>query len=442
MAPRVAQRPDLASVLALLMAALMLPLAASSQQAIIPFQFSLSDPGARSMGFGGAFVALADDATAAFANPAGLTQLVKPEISIETRRWDYVSSYTRSGNTDGSPTGSGIDTLSGLQRATSEYDTTGISFLSVAWPGDKLSFALYRHVYGNLGFYGETQGLFSGEANCCRSRWGDQQMRSRLDFVNYGFSSAYRVGESLDLGIGLVYNDVSIAATTSEYLWDADTPEAFFEPNSYLPSRLILTENLSVQGHDWTITAGFLWRMSERWRLGGVFRDGSKSKLHNRVIAGEAIDLGVPPGDVIGEVWAMAVGFPDIYGLGLAYRNADDNLTLSLQWDRIEYSDMPSSIPLDDQTIDDGDEVHIGAEYVFLDSTPIVALRVGIWHDPDHQMYATVDEPFTQAMLPGGKDSTHFTAGIGIALQRFQIDFAFDFSDQVDVFSLSAIYSF
>jgi hypothetical protein len=43
-----------------------------AQQAIVPLHLSISDPGARSMGFGGAFVALGDDATAAFANPAGL----------------------------------------------------------------------------------------------------------------------------------------------------------------------------------------------------------------------------------------------------------------------------------------------------------------------------------------------------------------------------------
>ena len=46
-------------------------------------QLSFSNPGARSLGFGGAFVALADDATAAFANPAGLAQLTKPELSVE-----------------------------------------------------------------------------------------------------------------------------------------------------------------------------------------------------------------------------------------------------------------------------------------------------------------------------------------------------------------------
>ena len=46
------------------------------------FQFSFPNPGARSMGLGGAFVALADDATAALANPAGLVQLAAPEVSI------------------------------------------------------------------------------------------------------------------------------------------------------------------------------------------------------------------------------------------------------------------------------------------------------------------------------------------------------------------------
>lgn len=38
--------------------------------------------GARAMGIGGAFVAVADDATAIHWNPAGLTQLKKPEIAI------------------------------------------------------------------------------------------------------------------------------------------------------------------------------------------------------------------------------------------------------------------------------------------------------------------------------------------------------------------------
>jgi hypothetical protein len=49
--------------------------------------FSFSNPGARSIGLGGAFVALADDATAVYSNPGGLVQLARPEISIDGRFW-------------------------------------------------------------------------------------------------------------------------------------------------------------------------------------------------------------------------------------------------------------------------------------------------------------------------------------------------------------------
>ena len=56
-------------------------------------QFDFSLPGAKSLAMGGAFVALADDATAAQANPAGLTRLYvkKPQLSIEGRGWNFFS---------------------------------------------------------------------------------------------------------------------------------------------------------------------------------------------------------------------------------------------------------------------------------------------------------------------------------------------------------------
>ena len=54
----------------------------SEVNAGIQFDFSL--PGARSLSLGGAFVAVADDATAAWGNPAGLTILTRPEVSAES----------------------------------------------------------------------------------------------------------------------------------------------------------------------------------------------------------------------------------------------------------------------------------------------------------------------------------------------------------------------
>ena len=107
-------------------------------QPILTTQFSFSNPGARSLGLGGAFVALADDATAAWANPAGLVQIAKPEVSVEVRYWSYSTPFVSGGRLRGEPTGVGLDTVDGIQTDTDEFDVTGLAFLSFVYPGDRL----------------------------------------------------------------------------------------------------------------------------------------------------------------------------------------------------------------------------------------------------------------------------------------------------------------
>src|SRR5688500_7632354 len=76
-----------------------LPLAAQNVdiEALSGLQFNFGNPGARSLGMGGAFLGLADDASAAEANPAGLTILRKPEVSIEARNYLEQQIFTTSG---------------------------------------------------------------------------------------------------------------------------------------------------------------------------------------------------------------------------------------------------------------------------------------------------------------------------------------------------------
>lgn len=429
-------------VLTLLIGTLVIPPGVFAQQGVVPFQLSLSDPGARSMGFGGAFVALADDATAAHANPAGLTQLLKPEISLEARQWSYTIPYTQGGRFEGLPSNQGIDSTVGIRTAEWEYDASGISFVSFAYPGNSWSFAVYRHKYAKLEFSGETQGLFGGGSTCCQERTNDQIMSSDIDITSYGLSAAYRLFANFDIGLGAIYYDALFDARTTEYLWDADTIESFFAPNSFLPERSVMSENIHTEDSDWSFAAGFLWRLAENWSVGAVYRRKMEIEVDVEVTAGEAGDFGVPPGSVFFQVVGVPVQFPDFYGLGFAYRNPDGRLTVSFQWDHVEYSDIPRSLHLPDQTMDDANELHLGAEYVFLEATPIIALRLGTWLEPDHQMRASIDDPFLQAMLPRGDDDVHYSVGLGMATQRFQIDLAADFADRVDTVSLSAIYNF
>src|SRR5256714_13717995 len=80
-------------------AAFTLQLAAQNTdiEALSGLQFQFGNPGARSLGMGGAFLGLADDASAAEANPAGLTILRRPEISVEARNYVEAQIFTTSG---------------------------------------------------------------------------------------------------------------------------------------------------------------------------------------------------------------------------------------------------------------------------------------------------------------------------------------------------------
>src|SRR2546423_8266904 len=80
-------------------AAFTLQLAAQNTdiESLSGLQFNFGNPGARSLGMGGAFLGLADDASAAEANPAGLTILRKPEISVEGRNYEEQQLFSTSG---------------------------------------------------------------------------------------------------------------------------------------------------------------------------------------------------------------------------------------------------------------------------------------------------------------------------------------------------------
>jgi long-subunit fatty acid transport protein len=441
MAIRVESLSSHTGVCALLLIALLAPADVASQEPIVPLELSYSDPGARSMGFGGAFVALADDATAAYANPAGLVQLARPEVSIEGRRWSYSTPFTQSGRVEGPPSGFGIDTVNGLRTDTSNEVVTGLSFLSVAYPKGKWSLAAYRHQLANFEYFSETQGLFGGGSNCCQIRQWDQQVTTDMEVVSYGISAAYRINDKLDIGFGAVYYDVFLLSQATMFLPDV-LPEGFFGPTSFFPERSLLSEDNVADDTDWGLTAGFVWRLPKGWKIGGVYRQGPEVELAAERKAGEASDLGVPPGGVLFRVSGVPLELPDVTGLGFAYRAPNGGLTVTFQWDYIEYSSITESLGLDDQTVDNAQELHLGGEYVFLRSKPIVAVRLGAWLDPDHQIRATTDDPFVQALLPRGDDEMHYTAGLGVALQSFQIDLGVDIADRVDTASVSVVYSF
>ena len=444
--------------LVVLIAATIAAASGNAQETPSTFEFSFSNPGARSLGLGGAFSALADDATAAFANPAGLVQLVSLEVSAEVRHWSYSTPYIEGGRFEGEPTGIGLDTVDGLRTAVSEEQLTGLSFLSFVYPKGKWSLAVYRHQLANFRAQTDTQGLFhTGGTGTVTFRTFDRRWSTELDIVSYGLAGAYRISDRFSLGLGLVYFEGQLHAPFEWYLPDDDSLEGIFGPNSYLPERQLANGDMAFDDSDWGLSAGLLWSFAERWSIGAFYRQGPEFQLVYDVRTGAAVGI-IDPSLAPDEVFLIIetpMHFPDVYGLGIAYRSRDGKVAVGFEWDRVEYSSIFNSFEpvviesVDDDldlgielVADDGNELRIGAEYAFLDLKPVLAIRAGVWLDPDHRFRSVSDDPEHRALFQPGEDEVHVAVGVGLAFKSFQVDLAADFSDLVDTVSLSVIYSF
>ncbi len=329
---------------------------------------SLPNPGARSMALGGAFVAQADDATAAIANPAGLVQLLDPEFLAEARVWLF-SSEEDFDNPD-----SEVSNLS------------AVGFMSAVYPIRRFSVAMYRNQLAKIDLNQDLVTLNSDLGSA--------------EIVTWGLAGAYRMTENLSVGLGLAYNEGE-----AELRVDGETVRA--------------------SGNEWSINAGLLWQPTAAFNFGGFFRQGADLDI-----------AGTTPGVAGAATSALAV--PDVYGLGVAFRTRGGSLALLAEWDHVRYSTVDGAeVGNAVVQFNDADELHVGAEYAFLRTSPIIAVRVGAWFDPAHRWLV---EEGNRTRLGG--DELHFSSGMGLAWKRFQFDFAFDVSDPVITMSVSGIFNF
>ena len=409
-------------------------------------EFSFSNPGARSLGLGGAFAALADDATAAFANPAGLVQLLQVEFSIEGHFRSFSSPFTLGGRVSGQPTGIFLDTSPGLRFGSSDEDIGSVSFLSFALPGERWSLAFYRHEQAKFKSASETQGLFgSVPGSEGVERFPDLRELTDFEVVHYGVAGAVRLGDRLSVGAGLSYVQARLERTTRIFFPDALTFPSSLGRTSFLPEREFLMLEANIDDSAWAANVGFLWRPDDRWSIGGFYRGGAEVEL---LTVGRFGPMGDP--ELVDESdfspASDPVGLPDVWGFGAAFRSGQ-SMTLSFEWDRIHYSDIIDSLSAmtltqEDFRLRDVSELHFGFEYVFLSLTPVVAARAGIWLDRSTGSATSEMTPSCVPFAPRGKMSSTNAFGMGMVFTRFQIDFAAELSAFVDTISLSLIYSF
>lgn len=430
----------------------------SDVNSVIPFNFA--NPGARSLGMGGAFLALADDATAAYTNPAGLTQLLEPEISIEGRHTAYSVPYLSGGSYTVDP----FDT-SGLKSADADNSVNNLSFLSISFPHDRWSFAFYRNEtlrYDNsfgAGFEGTTVAVPDVGVDNIFPIAGRQSVK----IVDYAFSAAFRLGDAVSLGAGVSYYQFDIDSFVGRY------SDQFFVN----PGVLLNEQTQSGSDSDFGVNLGARFAFNEQWSLGLAYRQGPKFQYHaNATIVGDSQEtpdgtMAVAIAPILLEQFdKVRFKVPDVYSVGLAWRPTDA-WRIDFDIDRVMYSQVTDNITslfgfqpatLSRLAIPNGTEYHLGAEYTFAQMANPVSIRAGFWHDPRHSL-AYQGNPLTD---PGYDPSqnlfgslalaavygvssgsqSHGAIGAGMAFKQFQIDFGADFSNLVDTYSISAVWRF
>ncbi len=364
---------------------------------------------------GGAFIPIADDATASESNPAGLTVLVEPQISFEFKGIRY-SRY--------------LDPAAGGSTAAGStfQDERGFpSFASAVAPVGAWTLGAFRHELVN---YKST--MWSNGSALRRLFPFTSILDLRVE--NWGAAAAREVGSQISLGV---------AAGISRLDMSVDFPRygaSVFEQR-YVQSRLQVDERSA----DLFVNAGLIWRPNTRVYLGAVYHrrpsfDGIEYHLTDAL--GEAIRT---------EVGTLKV--PDAFGGGISVR-ATELFTISFDAvvnlysqlaDRQTIAYVGDELLEDDYRADDGTDLHLGVEYIVLVGQTPLSFRAGLARSaPSNVYYVGLNRVERDLWGTRPVDATEqYSAGFGMVLfDRVQLESAGVFGDDRDEFVVSVVYLF
>lgn len=412
----------------------------------LPLQFDFLPPGARSTGMGAAFVAVADDATAAFTNPAGLGRRTRREISGELRVRSLETPFLTGGRISGAVTGVGLDTIPTALYGQDIDRQYGPSFASVLWPVHGATLTGYVHRVAAIENAFFNQGVFervtSNGVPEDRNRENPIGGARRIAINAYGLSVGHRGFRNVSIGAGVALYSFSARGDFARYGIDG---------NFAGPANRGRTDATATQrGDDWSpgFNLGALYDVRPRLTAGVAFRRGPAFTFTQRDLV---------PSLGFDSTRSGRFKVPDVFSVGLDWRPLD-SLRVALDVNRVRHSQivddfitfqaLASSRP-GQLRLDDGSELHVGAEFVPPGAPRQLALRAGFWRDPDHvvryEPTAARDEVdiLYRATLPGGGAQSHVTFGAGLApTRRIELNIAADLSGRTTHATFSTIFRF
>jgi long-chain fatty acid transport protein len=444
--------------------------------------FNLTSAGGKSLAMGGAFTAIADDATAALANPAGLGLLSSVQLGISAKHFDetiglVTARATASGGlTSDYPGVTSINSDISSSRSSAE-------FASVVLPVGSRFVAALTYAE-NLRFMGDPGSDGYGYVELRDNRSGGVTRRDFLyeytelgavDLRNrlLGLSGALRVSERLRIGAGVTLNRM-----TFDLEGDANGPHRIVSRTFLSPTDVdVRQETLAVRGFGGT-TVGVLVGVhadllpSGKLTLGAAYRSSGKT-TGTLVLGGD-----VPQALTGREERPFSFAVPQDAALGLAAQPLP-GLTIAAEGQWVDYADSVSlplpvvsysglagpapGVPVNGAlaTLRKPKSVivpRVGFEYVATSQDLKLAFRVGYHRESAHGVtadlqvsdssgtkYDITDPPLSASVrkvFDGGKADDRFSGGLGVTWRGLSLDLAFDVGKTSRQLATSMFYRF
>jgi long-chain fatty acid transport protein len=376
--------------------------------------FRLPEAGVKAMGMGFAFTAQADDPSAIYFNPAGLTQLKGQNVMIG-------GTYVRENG--------------GEFTGTTPVDDFGTGFTTVKNETQKnLNFFIPNAYYTrttNSGYVAYGVGIFApfglGQEykNKSTSIFRNQITKIDLQTVVVNPTIAFKIDEFLSVGFGIdwMYGKAELAKTP----WSPAL--------AALQNGNVFDLNLEGDGDAWGYNFGVLLKPTENLRIGASYRSPFTLEIKDGDVTLSNIHPGVLPAlaGLTTTKGRATISMPATFALGAAYTmgrltmeaDADWTFWHSYQSLPIDFRDNRPVLPDANAPKNWKDVValRLGAEFRVTDP---LALRAGFAYDPSPVPADTMGPELPDA------HRFNYMVGAGYKIGRWTIDGAFMYVDKFD----------
>ena len=251
-------------------------------------QFNFSNPGARSLAMAGALTGAGDDATGAWTNPGGLTNITRPEVGVEFRGFDFATPFVSAGRFNGH---ADEHRRRHRRRAASTASREDIDAQprrsSRRWcPKSRFAFAFYRTEARQLrGRTSRPTGMFFDDPDDAHpvARVPATTARSSCKIANFGGSAAVRLTDQVSVGVGVSFYDFEHRLVgrcpLRRFRRPVRPPGSFVRPAAPTTASNVVSRRSHRRGEDYGafgVNIGASISPNDTFRIGASYRQGPK----------------------------------------------------------------------------------------------------------------------------------------------------------------------